>query len=245
MIQSLERASEILHLFEEKKFWGITQIAERVQLSKSTVFGLVSTMEKLGFLEKHPDSGKYSLGLELYRLGNMVDGDLRQMILPELSALVDQLGETINYVRPEGTDVIYLIKKESSHSMRICTKNGQRYPMYATGVGQAILAFLPEQEQRTIVSATTFSPYTSNTIVQPEQLLLKLQQIRSQGYAVDDEGLENGLICVAVPVFGPNSMPIAALSCSGPKIRMTEEKIQQCVSSLKVCAQQLRDLIVQ
>ena len=75
MIQSLERASTILHLFEQQPDWGITQIAEQMQLSKSTVFGLVSTLEHLGFLSKKQDTDRYCLGLELYRLGNLVDTD--------------------------------------------------------------------------------------------------------------------------------------------------------------------------
>lgn len=243
MIQSLQRADTILHLFEKQADWGITQIAEQMQLSKSTVFGLVSTLEHLGYLRKKPDTDRYCLGLELYRLGNLVDADLRDLVQPELTALSELMEETINYVRPDGTDVVYLVKKESPHSMRICTKIGQRYPMYATAVGKAILAFLPEERQTQIISAARFQAYTENTILSPEQLEKSLIQIRAQGYAVDREEMEYGLICVAVPIFNGSGMPIAALSCSGPKMRMTEEKIGQCVAHLRTSAQKLRSLV--
>ena len=245
MIQSLERASSILHLFEHQKYWGISQISEQLGLNKSTTFGLVSTMEKLGLMEKDEASGKYCLGLELYRLGNLVDANLRQLILPELSNLVNCLEETINYVRPDGSDIVYLIKKESPHSMRICTTIGQRYPMYATGVGKAILAFLPKEQQEHILSHLQFHPYTSNTILHANQLNQELEQIRNKGYALDREELEYGLICVAVPVFDSTGNPIAALSCSGPKMRMTEIKIETWIEELLRSAKCLRELIVQ
>lgn len=244
MIQSLERASDILHLFVRQKYWGVTQIAEQMQLSKSTVFGLVSSLEKLGFLEKNRDNDKYRLGLELYRLGNLVDGDLRQMIMPELSALVDSLEETINYVRPDGADVVYIVKKESPHSMRICTKSGQRLPMYSTAVGKAIMAYLPPEKQEELIAETTFKPYTSYTVSNAAQLRSALENVRSCGYALDCEELEYGLVCVAVPIFDAGRTPIAALSCSGPKMRMTEDKIRQCVERLQLGAEHLRELIV-
>lgn len=243
MIQSLERASAILHLFEQRQEWGITQIAEQMQLSKSTVFGLVSTLEHLGFLSKNPGSDRYCLGLELYRLGSLVDADIRRLVLPELTMLSELLEETINYVRPDGADVVYLVKKESPHSMRICTKNGQRYPMYATAVGKAILAFLPEAQRQSIVHAAQFHAYTRHTIMQTEQLEQALAQIREQGYALDREELEYGLVCAAVPIFDANALPIAALSCSGPKMRMTEKKIAQCVQQLRLSARKLRELL--
>lgn len=243
MIQSLERASTILHLFEQQPDWGITQIAEQMQLSKSTVFGLVSTLEHLGFLSKKQDTDRYCLGLELYRLGNLVDTDIRQMILPELTMLSNLLEETINYVRPDGSDVVYLLKKESPHSMRICTKIGQRYPMYATAVGKVILAFLPRERQETILRAVQFRAYTKHTIMRPEILEESLEQIRAQGFALDREELEYGLVCVAVPVFNNAGIPIAALSCSGPKMRMSEKKIAQCVQQLQLSARKLRDLV--
>ena len=179
MIQSLERASSILHLFEHQKYWGISQISEQLGLNKSTTFGLVSTMEKLGLMEKDEASGKYCLGLELYRLGNLVDANLRQLILPELSNLVNCLEETINYVRPDGSDIVYLIKKESPHSMRICTTIGQRYPMYATGVGKAILAFLPKEQQEHIEKAifSILRNYSEEDLQMVMKLLDDVEQV--------------------------------------------------------------------
>ncbi|MDD5906027.1 MAG: IclR family transcriptional regulator [Clostridiales bacterium] len=243
MIQSIERASEILHLFEKQSSWGITQIAKQLQLNKSTAFGIVATLEQLKFLEKDSDTGRYHLGLALYRLGNLVDADLRRMILPELTELSNILEETVNFVRPEGADVVYLLKKESPYSMRICTKIGQRFPMYVTAVGKSILAFLPEAQRQQLLSQMNFKPYTEHTLLQPEQLERELMQIRAQGYALDLEEMEIGLICVAVPILDAKGFSVAALSCSGPKMRMTESRIAQCTELLLQSAARISEIM--
>ena len=176
-------------------------------------------------------------------MGNLVNTSTRRLVLPELEKLASQLEETVNYVRPEGSDVVYLIKKESPHSMRICTKTGQRLPMYCTAVGKAILAHLPGEQCSKIVSSFHFSAYTDNTVPDAASLMSQLQSIRKNGYAVEREELEYGLICVAVPVLDSRGHPVAAISCSGPKTRMTEEKIAQCRAALLSCAKHLAGIL--
>jgi len=243
MIQSVNRAVDILRCFETRELLGVTEIAEMADLNKSTAFGIVATLTAEGLLEQDSTTGRYRLGLELFRLGSMVNTSTRRLVLPELEKLTQELEETVNYVRPDGGDVVYLIKKESSHSMRICTKTGQRLPMYCTAVGKAILAHLPGEECSRIVSAFQFAAYTENTVPDAAALLSQLQSIRKNGYAVEREELEYGLICVAVPVLDSRGRPVAAISCSGPKVRMTEEKIAQCRAALLSCAKHLASIL--
>lgn len=239
MIQSVTRAVDILRCFETRELLGITEIAEMTALNKSTAFGIVSTLAAEGLLEQDEITGRYRLGLELFRLGSMVNTSTRRIVLPELEQLVDALEETVNFVRHDGSDVVYLIKKESSHSMRICTKTGQRLPMYCTAVGKAILAYLPENQRTAIIDTFKFSPYTANTVANADALRLQLQETVSRGYAIEREEFEYGLICVAVPVLDSRGYPVAAISCSGPKARMTEEKIAQARTTLLSCAKHL------
>ena len=243
MIQSINRAIEILRCFESRELIGITELAESTGLNKSTAFGIVSTLAAEGLLEQDPSTGRYRLGLELFRLGNLVNTSTRRLVLPELEKLAQTLEETVNYVRPEGSDVVYLIKKESSHSMRICTKIGQRLPMYCTAVGKAILSHLPDNRKDEIIRSYTFTPYTENTVQNESALRLQLQNILTCGYAVEREEFESGLICVAVPVLDSRGNPIAAISCSGPKARMTDEKIIQCKTELTACARYLMNIL--
>ena len=243
MIQSVNRAVEILRCFENRELLGITEIAEMSGLNKSTAFGIVATLAAEGLLEQDGITGRYRLGLELFRLGNLVNTSTRRLVMPELERLVGELDETVNFVRPDGSDVVYLIKKESSHSMRICTKTGQRLPMYCTAVGKAILAYLPNPEADSIISGFQFGAYTENTVADASALMVQLQQIRKNGFSVEREEFEYGLICVAVPVLDSRGYPVAAVSCSGPKARMTEEKIAQCRAILLSCAKHLASIL--
>jgi len=239
VIQSVERAVQILRCFEEQELLGVTEIAAKTSLNKSTAFGLVTTLTETGLLDQDPVTGRYRLGLELFRLGSCVNADTRRMVMPALDSLTEELEETVNFVRPEGGDVIYLIKKESPHSMRICTRTGQRLPMYCSAVGKAILARLPDVEREKIICGFAFEPRTQNTIVTKDALRQELQRILRDGYAVDREELEYGLICVAVAVLDRTGRPVAAISCSGPKSRMTDEKILQIRCSLQRHAEAL------
>lgn len=243
MIQSVNRAVDILRCFESRELLGITEIAEKTGLNKSTAFGIVATLAAEGLLEQDSSTGRYRLGLELFRLGNLVNTSTRRLVMPELEKLAQTLEETVNYVRPEGGDVIYLIKKESTHSMRICTKIGQRLPMYCTAVGKAILAHLPEDQRSNILKDYQFTPYTENTVPSEEALRCQLHSILKTGYAVEREEFESGLVCVAVPVLDDSGYPVAAVSCSGPKARMTEDKINQCKTELTSCARYLASIL--
>lgn len=240
MIQSVERAVRILQCFEEQSQLGITQIAKKANLTKSTAFGLVSTLVETGLLEQDSATSQYRLGLELFRLGNRVDADGRQQIVSELAALCEALGETVNYMRPEGTDIVYLVKKETSQSMRICTTIGQRLPMYCTAGGKAIMACLPEAEREQILRSFHFSAFTDHTITTAAALRRELEAVRSDGCAYDREELELGLTCIAVPIKNSFGYPTAAVSCSGPTTRMTEEKLSQCQEALSACAARLQ-----
>jgi len=244
MIQSVERAVQILRCFEGQELLGITEIAEKAKLNKSTAFGLVATLTAQGLLEQDSVTGRYRLGLELFRLGNMVNTDIRRMVMPELTALTNTLEETVNYVRPEKGDVVYLVKNESPHSMRICTKTGQRLPMYCTAVGKAILAYLPEEEREQILRDFQYTAYTKNTVANSAALLRQLEEIRRSGCAVEYEELEYGLVCAAVPVLNRAGYPVAAISCSGPSARMTEEKIAQCKQALCASAARVSALML-
>lgn len=243
MIQSVSRSVEILRCFESSEWLGVTEISARSGLNKSTAFGIVSTLAAEGLLEQDPVTNRYRLGLELFRLGNLVNTSTRRLVMPKLEQLAQLLEETVNYVRPEGTDVVYLIKKESPHSMRICTKTGQRLPMYCTAVGKAILAYLPKDLQDQILSTYVYTPFTKNTVSDEGTLRCQLQTILNQGYAVEYEEFESGLICVAVPVLDNNGSPVAAISCSGPKARMNEDKILQCKKELAACAKHLSGIL--
>ncbi len=226
-IQSIERAAAILRCFAAGRALGVTEIAEKVGLHKSTAFGIISTLVHCGFLQQDPASGKYSVGVELFRLGQLYDRDFGRLIRPFLDALVSEFQETANYVVHDGLDIIYIEKIESPHSMRISTARGQQLPMYCTGAGKAILANLPRREREDILKRTVYRPVTDRTITRKEDLEKELVEIRRNGFAVDNGEAEFGLFCIAAPVLDHDGYPLGAVSVSGPVIRMTEPVQEQ------------------
>lgn len=226
-IQSVERAVWILKCFENHRELSLSEISRMLSLHKSTAFGLVSTLEAYRLLEQNQETGKYHLGIELFRLGSKVKVDLRSIVRPYLDKLVSICGETVNFVIPDGDCVIYMDKKESPHSMRISTALGQREPLYRTAVGKAILATLPDDTVRAILERTKFERMTTNTLVSVNEVLQELVQVRRQGYAVDREELEYGLICLGVALVDSTGRPVGAISVSGPASRMTTENQQK------------------
>lgn len=222
-IQSVERAVWILKCFEDSPELSLTEVSRKLDIHKNTVFGLMSTLKAYNLLTQDQSSGKYRLGMELYRLGNCVSVDLRALVSPYLDKLVDLCGETANFMVPDGDSVIYLDKRESTHSMLISTKLGLRLPFYLTAGGKAILSRMPAERVSALLADTTFVVRTSNTLSTPQAVVAQLSEIQRRGYAVDNEELEYGLLCLAVAIINSRGEPVGAISISGPIHRMTPE----------------------
>lgn len=220
IVQSIERAYRILKCFEDNEYLRITEISNMVSLHKSTTFGLVNTMKELRMLEQDPKTGMYKLGLEMFKLGSKVNINMRSIVSPYIDSLVVETQETVNLVVREGDNILYIEKKESPHSMRICTNLGQQLPLYCTASGKAILAYLDPADTEEILNRTEFKKFTENTLVTVNAVKEDIEQVRQRGFAVDREELEYGLTCVGVPIFNRKRAPIGAISVSGPTPRM-------------------------
>ncbi|MDO5409863.1 MAG: IclR family transcriptional regulator [Lachnospiraceae bacterium] len=232
-IQSINRAIQILKCFETSNQLTLAEICEKVQLHKSTVYGIVATLKENGFLDKDEVLSSYRLGIELYKLASHVNRDIRSVCQPFVHELCEITGETVNLVVPDDNYVIYIEKCESKYSMRISTNIGTRLPMYCTAVGKAIMAFMPDQTSVSqILDQTQLKAYTKNTLTNKEAILKSLHEIRQCGYAIDNEELEYGLVCVAVPILDVTGSPVAAVSCSGPIQRMTPDNIDEIAKAV-------------
>jgi IclR family KDG regulon transcriptional repressor len=239
IIQSLVRAIDILKCFEDMEELGVTEISNKTGLHKSTTFNIISTLERCWYLEKNESTGKYRLGIELFRMGTKVRSDLRKIALPYLEKLASQFKETVNFVVRDGNYVIYLEKIDSPHSMRISTVVGGRLPVNATAVGKAILSGLPDNELLAIINGLSVVKFTDNTIYDNAKLLEYVQKVRTSGYSEDFEELEIGLTCVAAPIFNHTGKAFAAISVSGPTSRMHKEFRKEIAKSLIETTQQI------
>ncbi|HWR62508.1 MAG TPA: IclR family transcriptional regulator [Clostridia bacterium] len=222
VIQSVSRAIQIIRCFEDNEELGVTEISKIIGLHKSTTFGLISTLEANKLLEKNGNTGKYRLGLELFRLGTKVNSTLRHIAIPYLEQLVNMYQETVNLVVMDDLYVIYLEKVESTRSMRISTMVGGRLPLYCTAVGKAIMANLSPEELNSKLDRMEFKKYTDKTLYDKNSIIGSFEKIRRAGYAEESEELEIGLSCVAAPIYNHFNIPFAAISLSGPTFRMNE-----------------------
>ncbi|MDA8227530.1 MAG: IclR family transcriptional regulator [Desulfitobacterium hafniense] len=223
VIQSLSRAIEVLKCFEDADELGVTEISKAIGLHKSTTFNIITTLELHRFLEKNENTGKYRLGIELFRMGTKVKSDFRNISLPYLEKLAAEFKETVNLVVRDAGHVLYLEKIESPHSMRISTMVGGRLPINATAVGKAILSSLPDNEVLEEIKNFTFKKFTDYTISDKDELLEYIKKVRTTGYSEDLQELEPGLMCVAAPIYNHTGKAFAAISVSGPTSRMDEE----------------------
>lgn len=222
-IQSVNRAIHILKCFENNEELGVTEISKLMGLHKSTTFGLITTLEINGLLEKSEDTGKYRLGLELFRLGTKVNSTLRKITVPYLERLVTKFQETVNLVVLDELNVVYLEKVEGTHSMRTSTAVGKRFPINCTAVGKSILAGISEKDLSKKLEELDFSKCTDKTICNKEKFIESLDFVKKNGYAEDFEELEIGLVCVAAPIYNHLGNAFASISVSGPKFRMDSE----------------------
>ena len=243
-VQSVARALGILECFYEHNELRLTDISHMLNLNKSTTHGLVKTLESFGFLSQNKENEKYKLGAAIFRLGNNMDSSLRSLAKISLATLVQEFGETANLSVRVGDKNMFLEKLESPFSMRISTSLGQMFPLYLTAMGQCMLAYLSEDEINSILAHTEYVRYTEKSLMSSEEVLIQLKDIRENGFSIDDEERECGLICVAVPIFDEKNEVMAALSVSGPTLRMTQAKISAIISKLRQEAHKLQKSLI-
>jgi DNA-binding IclR family transcriptional regulator len=240
-IQSVGRALAILEQFSrDERALGVTEIARRVGIHKSTCFGLLHTLQQLGYIQKDASNGQYSLGLKTFELGQAyIDGlDLRYITRPFLLEILAKTNETVHLVVAEGCRAIYIDKVESPHAMIISSRIGQEAKLHCTGVGKVLLAYMRDKDWAQVVSKG-LKCYTEHTITDERKLLENLEQIREFGYGMDDQEREIGLRCVAAPIFNARKQAIAAISISGPSLRITREKQGDLSQIIKRAAQEI------
>lgn len=229
-IQSIERAVAILNAFSvEEPELGVTDLAERLDLHKSTVHRFLVNLEAAGLVERNRHSSRYRLGLRIFELGGLV---LQQMnlwdeALPLLEGLVRDSGETGHLAVLDGGEAVYIEKVEARRALRIPSAIGRGYPAHATSLGKILLAHLNDEARETIIAERGLARCTPQTITDPERLCEELDRIRSQGFAVDEEEYEEGLRCIGAPILGHTGQVVAAIGIGGPVTRVTPQRVHE------------------
>lgn len=243
-VKSAERVFQIFELLERHAN-GLTnkEISEILNFAPSSTLGILQTMLDYGYLML--DEGKrYSLGGRLVRLGDIAESrfDIGKMAIPHLKYLMNTLKETCFLAVLSGDEIVYIAKERCEQTINTNANIGSRKPVYCTGLGKSFLAFLPRQESREIIDQIDFEKYTNKTVKNKDDLEKQLEQFRKQGYAIDDQEIEEGLWCVAVPIYDGTRKMVAAISVSGPIERMLSKKekiIKELLETGKQLSEQL------
>lgn len=240
-VQSIDRAANVLECFTKSKAeLSLGEISEMLDINKSTLHGIISTLKDHDLIAQDVKTQKYRLGLGLLKFGAFVSEsmDINKIAEPILTKLCNQLNETVHMCVLDNKDVVYIAKKESEQSIRIITNIGARIPAYCTGVGKAILAYKSDQTISNHLPEKLES-MTENTITDITSLKEELIRTKNQGYSIDNEEYVKGLFCIAAPIFDQNGDVKYAISTSGPTMRMTEEKVERAIEYVREAAVQV------
>ena len=227
-VQSVERIFQLIEsLAAHPAGAGLQRLAQDTGLAKSTVHRLLASLVSLGYAAQD-ENGRYRLTLKMFELSSGIVNsmDIMDVAKVHLERLAQRTGEAVHLVIRDGQDIVYIYKTESG-PMRMSSRVGLRSPLYCTGVGKAILATLPADEVAQIWQHTTPQKLTAHTIVEFDALQAQLTEVRTNGYAIDDEENELGVRCVAVAIPGVGGRADSAFSISGLAPYMTPERIRR------------------
>jgi DNA-binding IclR family transcriptional regulator len=227
-VKSVEKACVLMEVVSDyPNGVSITELAEKLKMYKSTVHRLLNTLAARGYIEQDSETGRYKLGYRLLDLGmKLLSGiDLRREALPHLRNLAASAHEVVHLALMDQGDIVYIEKVESQNTIRMHSRVGTRVPVHATGLGKAILAFLPKLEVEDVIRRYGLPESTPYTITDRQKFLHALNEVRQNRFAMDIEENEIGICCVAAPIFDSTQKVVAACSVSGPNIRMTKERL--------------------
>lgn len=201
---------------------GVTELSNKINMNKSTVHHIVKSLHDEGVLVRTKNR-KYRLGTKFLLWGELVSIQYKHYFntLPYIEELVRKTNETVHLAIRENDMATYLLKVEPKNTVKIKTSMGARRPIYCTGVGKVLLA---ADENKEKAKEIQLEPFTKNTITDHDELLDELNKIKKDGFAIDNEEFEEGLMCFAAPVRDISGDVVCAISISGPEVRLSQNK---------------------
>jgi len=244
VITSLGKGLRVLELLAEHGELGVSAVAAHLGTNRAGCHRFLLTLRDLGYVEK-TEAGRYRLTFRMLEMGmkNLDRFEIRHTAHPMMQELSRSFGETVNLGYWDGRAIVHLDKINSTEILRMDSGLGDQAPAYCTGLGKAILAFLPAEKIEEYLESVTFEALTPTTITSVESMHKELSKIREAGFAVDNEELSIGLRCVAAPVFDYAGRPSYALSVSGPTHRMSQIRIAAMADKVMAVCQNLSEKI--
>lgn len=228
LIKTVVNSLELLEAFKgEKSELGVSELSKILKLHKNKIFRLLATLECMGYIEQDPSNENYRLGLKSLELGQSFIHHLRLLSIakPVLKDLVDKLKESAYVGVIRGKNVIYLDIVEADRVLKVASRVGNMLPIYATAIGKSQIAFETVETVEKLLPEKLAS-FTKNTITDRTVFFKELEKVKKQGYAIDNEELDEGIICIGAPLRDYTTHIIGGISISAPVIRTTPEKLK-------------------
>ncbi len=213
---------------------------------KASTYRFLQTLLSQNMLSFDEETQKYKLGLRLVRLAHSAWA--RASLAPIARHILDQVsketGETIHLAQLDNAQVLYVDKRNAGRPIHMFSDAGKIGPAYCTGVGKAMLAFLPDDERERCIAQQSFFAHTPHTLASPEALLADLEDVRKAGVAFDREEHEPGIICIAVPILSDAGRVLGSMSMTSTTerkslddLRAHQNKLQQAARDIAQAAQ--------
>lgn len=240
-IQVIGRLAKILDVIaHHKEPVSLKILSADTGLHPSTAFRILSSLAEFGFVER-TSRGSYQLGVKLMQLGSRVSAsvDIRNIALPLMEKLRDQLGETVNLTVREHDEVVYIERSVAKRMIKVEQVIGSRAPLHVTAVGKLILGYLGEEACRNYAKRSKLPAYTINTHTKVNALLQDAAVSLERGYSMDNEEAELGVGCIGTLIRDANNNVVAGLSVSAPIERRKDEWIQHVINTGLLISKQL------
>jgi IclR family transcriptional regulator, KDG regulon repressor len=224
---------------------GVRELARELEVGKSTGHRILRTLEEKGLARQDPQTERYIITVRLIEMASLIQNNLevRHVARPSLTALQKRCGETIFMGVLDSEAVVIVDRIDSSESLRMTQDIGFREPAHSTAMGKVLLANLPEPELAAFCRTANLKGFTPKTLTSLDLLRSELKRVRLLGFALDDEETLTGVRCVAAPVRNGLGRAIAAVSLSGPSVRLLPERISDLAQDVRATAESVsRDL---
>ena len=243
-MSAVMRTISILEALSEVEGINLENLSRTTELPKATLLRFLSTLISLGYVHRD-GADMYHLTLKMFSVGSrsLKHMDLINTAKPFAKKLCQDLGETVHMGILEGDNAVYVLKEESSYTLRMYSRVGKVIPLYCTAIGKIFLSDMTEKELEDYFRTNPLKPFTPKSIRTHHALKEELERTRKRGWAIDDEEHEENVFCIGAPVRDYTGKIIAAMSVSWPMFRFNQESFLETAEKIKETTSELSKVL--
>lgn len=243
MIQSLQRGIRILEYLVENKTAGCSDVANELAINKSSAFRLLQTLQQFDLVAQDPDSSKYMLGIGVLRFSEeLLNGmNIVDVAKPVMKALVKEINEGAHLCMLSNNKAAIIADIKSEAKIIVSAKVGAFEPLHCSSVGKCLLAFCNPEKRAELFDSLDMKQYTEKTITSTAGLIEELERTVENGYALDDEELNEGIRCIAAPIKNHRGDVKYCVAISGTIGRVENGRVEYYAKAVMGCAKEISE----